>query len=64
MSETKFIYRLEMRAPDPQRQINADSYHQSGDWLIFYRNPPQGGKDEYWRVRLDAVISMETKKNG
>lgn len=64
MSSSRFIYRLEMRAADPQRQINADSHHESGDWLIFYRNPPQGGKDEYWRVRLDAVISMETQKNG
>jgi hypothetical protein len=62
MSDPKFRYYLEMRAANPRREVTADSYQESGDWLIFYRNPPQGGKDEYWRVRLDAVISMETRR--
>lgn len=64
MSEPKFRYHLEINAPDPQRQVTADSWYESDGWLSFFRNPPQGGKVEYWRCQRDAVISMETKKNG
>lgn len=60
----KRTYCLEMRAPDPRREVTADSFGQTDSgWLIFYRDNPQGGKPlEYWRVRLEAVISMETKR--
>lgn len=63
MSVYKHQYRLEMVAADPTRQIDADSFGQADDWLIFYRKPPEGGSQlEYWRVRLSAVISMETRR--
>lgn len=61
MSKHKFLYCLEMRANDPRREVSADSYEERGDWLVFFRAPPEGGKREYWRVRLDAVVSMETR---
>lgn len=63
MSKPKYCYSLELRAAKPHRDVIADSYVQADGWLIFYCNPPQGGKDEHCRVRLDAVISMETRKN-
>lgn len=65
MSAYQFEYRLEMRAADPQRQVSADHHTQENGWLIFYRKNPQGGPSlEYWRVRLDSVISMETRRGG
>lgn len=63
MPDHKYRFLVETRFGQDQRQVFADSYGQTDDWLIFYRNPPQGGKDEYWRVRLDAVVCMETKRN-
>lgn len=59
-------FNLEMRAgqtDDNHRVVDADRFtsDEVSGWLIFYRNPPQGGIKEYWRVRLDAVVSMETK---
>jgi len=63
MSAYQFTFRLEMDAKDPQREIHADSFGTTESWLIFYRKNPQGGSQlEHWRVRLDAVISMETKR--
>lgn len=63
MSAYKFTFRLEMRAADPQREVTADSFDTADGWLIFYRRIPQGGSPlEYWRVRLDSVISMETRR--
>lgn len=55
-------FRIEMKHGQEHRTVEADSYS-SGDafgWMIFYRKPPQGGTVEYWRVRLESVISMET----
>lgn len=68
MASYKFEYRLEM-APgvddesNGKRVVEADVVLEKGDWLAFFRHPPQGGPaTEYWRVRADKVVSMETKK--
>jgi hypothetical protein len=57
------IFNVEMRYGQDIRLVEADSVDINDEtgWLIFYRNPPQGGQREYWRVRCDAVVSMETK---
>lgn len=59
-------FRVEMKHGQDQRVIEADSYD-PGDafgWMVFYRRPPQGGTQEYWRVRLDCIVSMETVRSG
>lgn len=62
MSAYKYRFRIEMRTGQDMREVNADSHGQTDDWLIFYRNRPQGGGPvEYWRVRMDVVASMETQ---
>lgn len=55
-------FRLEMRHGQEQRIVKADSFNAAtpDGWMIFYRKPPQGGTVEYWRVRIDCVVSMET----
>ena len=54
-------FQLELRVGQDQRQVEADSWSQENDWMIFYRLPPQGGpRTEYWRVRLSDVVCMET----
>jgi hypothetical protein len=51
-----------MRTGQDHRNVEADTWSQESDWMIFYRLPPQGGpRKEYWRVRLADVVSMETK---
>jgi hypothetical protein len=50
-----------MRTGQDQRLIEADAWAQADDWMVFYRRPAQGGRVEYWRVRLADVVSMETK---
>lgn len=62
MGNHKFRYLVEMTTGQDQRQIDADSYREEAGWLIFYRNPPSGGKDEYWRARLDFVASIYTMR--
>ncbi|MBB6424965.1 hypothetical protein [Sphingopyxis sp. JAI128] len=58
----KHRFRLEMRIGQDQRQIDADSYAFSDCWMIFYRGNPQGGQPkEFWRVKTDDVVCMETK---
>lgn len=54
-------FKLEMRTGQDQRLIEADAWAQADDWMVFYRRPAQGGRVEYWRVRLADVVSMETK---
>lgn len=61
MSEDKFKYRIEMRAGQDLRFIDADSYGCVEGWIIFYRKAPQGGPGkEFWRVKTDDVVSLET----
>lgn len=55
-------FKLEMRTGQDQRLVEADQWAQADDWMIFYRLPPEGGRKEYWRVRLADVVSMETKR--
>jgi len=57
----KFRFRVEMCVGQDQRVVEADSFKSDDQWLIFYRNPPQGGTVEYWRARMDVVASMETQ---
>ena len=59
---TKFQFKVEMKFGQDQRIVDADSFSAEGDWLVFFRNPARGGKEEYWRTRLDCVVSMETKR--
>ena len=57
---TKF--RIEMKHGQDMREVEADSFNPDiQGWMIFYREPPQGGRREYWRVRLESVVSMESK---
>jgi hypothetical protein len=56
-------FRVEMKHGQDIREVEADSYS-PGDafgWMIFYRRPAQGGTQEYWRVRLDSIVSVETR---
>lgn len=55
-------FRLEMKHGQSQRIVEADRFisETASGWLIFYRKPPQGSIEEYWRARLDSVVSMET----
>lgn len=63
MSSYRFTYRVEMTHGQDQREVDADGFSQEGDWLVFYRQPPQGGPSlEYWRARMGCVVSMETKR--
>ena len=63
-NRTEFTFNLEMAAGYKQRVVDADSFTIQEPWLIFHRRPPQGGSAEYWRVNLQHVISMETRRNG
>lgn len=54
-------YRIEMKHGQDMRHVEADEFRLTDDWLVFYRKTPQGGIVEYWRARLDCVVSMETK---
>jgi hypothetical protein len=58
---TEFVFKVEMAAGQPQREVPADSFAvvaQPGScWLVFYRN-----NAEYWRVNTNCVVSMETKR--
>jgi hypothetical protein len=53
-------YRIEVTHGQDQRLVEADDWIQIDDWLVFYRKPATGGTIEYWRVRLEHVVSMET----
>lgn len=45
------------------RQIEADSFEERDGWLIFRRDPATGGSAlECWRVRVEKVVSLETKR--
>lgn len=54
-------FRIEVTHGQDQREVEADAFASEGEWLIFYRNPPQGGRREYWRIRTECVVCMETK---
>lgn len=58
---TEFVFKVEMAAGQPQREVPADGFAvvaQPGScWLVFYRN-----NEEYWRANADSVVSMETKR--
>lgn len=55
-------FKVEMNAGQDHRIVEADSFATEDGWLIFHRLPPQGGpRKEYWRARIDAVVSVETQ---
>lgn len=54
-------YRLEMNTGQDTRVVKADYFQFLDLWIVFYRRPPQGGSREYWRVKIEHVVSMETK---
>jgi len=58
----RYTFRLEVTHGQDIREVNADSWAQQEGWMIFYRNPPQGGSREYCRFRTDCVVSMEIKR--
>lgn len=58
-----YKFRVEMSVGPETRIVEADACREVGCWLIFYRNPPQGGTQEYWRARMDVVVSIETQRN-
>ena len=53
-------YRLEMLSGQPTREVDADTISYDEEWIMFYRKPPQGGTYEYWRVKNNQVVSIET----
>jgi len=53
-------FRIEVKYGQPQRMVEADTFCEVDGWLIFYRKPPTGGTQEYWRVRLEGILAMET----
>ncbi len=59
---SKFQFRVEMRVGQGMREVDADAFSETGAWFIFYREPPRGGREEYWRVRSEDVVSMEVKR--
>lgn len=54
------MYHLEMKEGQPSRHVDADHWRANDGWMVFYRKHPQGGIQEYWRVRTDCVVSVET----
>lgn len=61
---SEYTFRVEVTHGQDQREVNADKFAEQDGWLVFYRKPPTGGIVEYWRVRLECVVSMETRKFG
>ncbi|ASK88479.1 hypothetical protein SPHFLASMR4Y_01732 [Sphingorhabdus sp. SMR4y] len=57
-----YTFRIQMNVGQDMRHVEADGYKQEDPWLIFYRKPAEGGTSEYWRVKTDCVVSMETKR--
>lgn len=57
----RFTFFLEMSQGQSRREVGADEWAEKDGWLVFYRTPPTGGKLEYWRVRTEYIISMETR---
>jgi len=55
-------YRIEMTQGQDQRLIEADSWREDDNWLVFYRKPSQGGIVEYWRAQSKFVVCIETVK--
>lgn len=54
-------YQVEMRVGQDKRMVEADSFGSQDGWLIFFRNPPQGGRSkEHWRVQAVDVVSITT----
>ena len=61
MSEYK--YRIEMTHGQDTRIVDADLMVPHEGWMIFYQNEPQGGsKVEYWRARIECIVSIETQR--
>jgi hypothetical protein len=52
---SKYTYRVELDATPNLRIVDADSFTNTDQWIIFYRS-----NLEYWRVSLDRIISIET----
>lgn len=61
---SEYTFRVEVMHGQDQREVDADKFAEQDGWLVFYRKPLQGGLNEYWRVRLECVVSMETCKSG
>lgn len=57
-----FTFNLEMLQGQSPRYVDADSFKWVDGWMVFYRKLATGGTIEYWRVRLEFVVSMETGK--
>ena len=53
-------YRLEMAHCQDIRVVEADAFAVETDWVVFFRRPSVGGTREYWRARVDYVVSIET----
>lgn len=53
-------YRLEMLHGQDMRTVQADTFVIHENWLVFHRRPAMGGSREYWRTRIDCVVSVET----
>ena len=53
-------FNIEMNVGQEQRRVEADTVSFEGEWMNFYRLPPQGGRMEYWRVKIDCIVCMET----
>lgn len=58
-----YTFRVEMTHGQDMRHVDADFHKTIDGWLIFYRKSPQGGVEEYWRARIEAVVSIETRNN-
>lgn len=54
-------YRVEVMHGQDQREVTAESFSFHDGWMIFWRRPAQGGTKEYWRVRTECVVAMETR---
>ena len=57
-------FRVEMSEGQQHRVVDADHMVTEGDWLIFYRKPPEGGRVEHWRAALRFVVCVESKARG
>lgn len=60
-----FRFRVEMNQGQDMREVMADCFDSASNpgWIVFYRCPPSGGRVEYWRARIDCVVSMETARH-
>lgn len=58
MERYEFTFRVEMTINRTIREVPADSYHDDGKWVRFFRRGAL-----YWMANQNHVVSMESRRN-